>query len=116
MRLCSLLVVVSLAGRGDRFVEVEGLRCRTDHITNTAVDLQVAMPSSEAARDQATRSAGLPGAGWVLAESNPSTAEFRLEADGRPASRIAVAHVTAGSGYPTDGWTVSGVTSCSDRS
>jgi hypothetical protein len=52
----------------------------------------------------------------VRARSDPTTGEFVLETDGRPVARITVAHVTPESGYPNDGWTVAGVTSCADRS
>lgn len=111
-----LLAALVAAGCADQYVEIDGLRCRTEKVRGVAVDLQVPEPSAEDARDQAIQSANLPTDGWVLVHSDGSKAEFRLEPNGRPVARIELRHVTIDSGYPMAGWTVAGVAACADLS
>jgi hypothetical protein len=97
------------------FVEVNGLQCRGGNVVAVNEDLPTPLESPEATIPVAARAAGLPErAGWARVSESADAVEFRLTKDGRPFATISTKHVTPADGYPSAGWTVTGLIRCAN--
>jgi hypothetical protein len=97
------------------FAEVDGLQCRGGNAVDVNEHLPTPLESPEATVPVAARAAGLPEhAGWARVHESADAVEFKLTKDGRPFASINTKHVTPADGYPSAGWTVTGLTRCAN--